>query len=164
MKFNIKKVLFLGIIVAIAGVSCKKKNISLENNLPDIPVTVVNPSGNFGGSTVNTSLTLGTIKIVLSIPKSSGRIIKEITRVGAGNIPGVVQTTKGLYSTAPIPGNGTIATFETNLNEYQVRADVAKLPDPGLATSFLPKNFYFMITLDNGQVIISTPVRVYLEK
>jgi len=171
MRFNIKSILFSGIMIAIMGSSCKKDNPSLDNKLPDIPVTVDNKFGIFTGPAVSTSVAAGgAVKIILSIPASSGRTIKEITRVAAGTSVGSVQVTTGLYNTAPIAGNGTTVTFNTTLTEYGAKVGPVIAPTPavpatpGTATSFLPRNFYFMITLDNGQVIIPTLVRVYVDK
>lgn len=166
MKITIKALLFLGII-AIMGISCKKENVSLENKLPDIPVTVPNKIGTWISPTVSTSFGAGgAIKIMLEIPASSGRSIKEITRVAAGTTVGSVQTTTGLYNTAPIAGSGNTATFNTTLTEYFSKAGGTPFTaaTSGTATSFLARSFYFMITLDNGQVIIPTQVRVYVDK
>lgn len=167
MKFNIKSVLFLGIIIAAMGSSCKKQNISLENNLPEIPVTVSNKIGTFIAPTVSTSFGAGgAIKIVLEIPATSGRTIKEITRVAANTTVGSVQVTTGLYNTAPIPVGSTTATFNTTLTDYFTKAGGTPFTaaTSGTATSLLAKSFYFMLTLDNGQVIIPTQVRVYVDK
>lgn len=171
MKLYIKSILSLGVIITMAMTSCKKDNVSLENNFPDVPVTVTNKIGIFTAPAVSTSFSGGgAIKIVLEIPASSGRTIKEITRVAAGTAYGSVQTTTGLYVTGPIAGNGTTSiTFNTTLEEYRVKTNtpVATMPTAatsGTATSFLARNFYFMITLDNGQVIVPTYVRVYVDK
>jgi len=167
MKLNIKSVLFFGIMIAMMGSSCKKDNISLENNLPEIPVTVPNKAGTWIAPTVSTSFGAGgAIKIDLEIPASSGRTIKEITRVAANTSVASVQGTTGLYNTAPIPGGGTSVTFNTTLTEYFAKAGGTAFTaaTAGTATSFLAKSFYFMITLDNGQVIIPTQVRVYVDK
>ncbi|RAJ34215.1 hypothetical protein [Pedobacter cryoconitis] len=171
MKLYIKSILSLGVIITMAMTSCKKENISLENNFPDVPVTVTNKIGIFTAPAVSTSFGGGgAIKIVLEIPASSGRTIKEITRVAAGTSYGSVQTTTGLYFPTPIAGNGTTSiTFNTTLDEYVKKtntlpANVPTLATSGTATSFLARNFYFMITLDNGQVIVPTYVRVYVDK
>jgi hypothetical protein len=167
MKINIKSILFSGLLIAMMGSSCKKENISLENKIPEIPVTVANKFGTFTAPAVSTSFGAGgAIQIILEIPASSGRTIKEITRVAANTSIGSVQVSTGLYNTAPIPGNGTTVTFNTTLTEYFAKAGGTPytLATSGTATSFLAKNFYFMITLDNGQVIIPTHVRVYVDK
>ncbi|MHA4893707.1 hypothetical protein ACXZ1K_03060 [Pedobacter sp. PWIIR3] len=170
MKLNIKPILFLGVILSVAFGSCKKENISLKNNYPEIPVTVANKVATFTAPTVSTSFAAGApISIVLSIPASSGRTIKEITRVAAATTYGSVQVTTGLYNTAPIAGNGTTVTFSTTLAEYYTKtatpvASQLTAATSGTATSLLTRNFYFMITLDNGQVIVPTYARVYVDK
>lgn len=169
MKFKIKSVLFLGIIGIIALTSCKKeKNVSLETNIAPIPVTVSDVIGYYSTPTVQTTKAAGTVKIVLNIPASSGRTIKEITRVTASTSLATIQAGTGLYNTAPIPGNGTSVTFTTTLADYTTKVGpgiAPTLPVPataGLAASFLARNFYFMLTLDNGDVIFTTNVRVYI--
>lgn len=164
MKFNIKSLLILGLAATLGLSSCEKDDpISLRNGVPEIPVTVSNLYGQFTAPTVSASVANDEIKIVLSIPASSGRTIKEITRVASGTAYGSVQATTGLYNTAPIPGNGTSATFVTSLTEYKTKTGKT-VPAPDLNTSFLANNFYFMITLDNGQTIVPTYVRVYVTK
>ena len=170
MKLNIKSSLFLGMILTIVMGSCKKENISLENKFPDVPVTVTNQIGIFTAPAVSTSFSGGgNIKIVLAIPASSGRTFKEVTRIAAGTAYGSVQVTTGLYNAAPIAASGTSFTFTTTLAEYYAKTSTAvsaqaTAATSGTATSFLARNFYFMITLDNGQVIVPTYVRVYVDK
>lgn len=167
MKLNIKSSLFLGIIMTIVMGSCKKENISLENKFPDVPVTVTNKIGTFTAPTVSTSFSAGgNISIVLAIPASTGRTFKEITRIAAGTAYGSVQVTTGLYNAAPIAASGTSFTFTTTLAEYYAKTGITPITAAaaGTATSLLGRNFYFMITLDNGQVIVPTYVRVYVDK
>jgi len=167
MKLNIKTLLSLGLILSVGITSCKKDNVSLENNLPEIPVTVSNKIGIWTAPTVSSSFGAGgAIRIVLEIPASSGRTIKEITRVAANTTVGSVQVTTGLYNAAPIVGGGTSVTFTTTLAEYFTKAGGTPYTatTAGTASSFLAKNFYFMLTLDDGKVIIPTQVRVYVDK
>lgn len=167
MKLNIKSSLFLGMIITIVMGSCKKENISLENKFPDVPVTVTNQIGIFTAPAVSTSFSGGgNIRIVLAIPASSGRTFKEVTRIAAGTAYGSVQVTTGLYNTAPVAASGTTFTFTTTLAEYYAKTGLTPITAAaaGTAASFLARNFYFMITLDNGQVIVPTYVRVYVDK
>ncbi|MBE9602956.1 hypothetical protein [Pedobacter sp. MC2016-24] len=165
MKLYIKTILFSGMI-ALAGLSsCKKDNVSTETSLPAIPVTVENTTGNFLSPIVNTSLTNRTITIILTIPSSSGRTIKEITRVAANTVYSSVQTTTGLYKTGAIAGNGTNSiTFTTTLDEYISKGYTIPTAAQagGAAAAFLTRYFFFMLTLDDGQIIIPTYVRVYV--
>src|SRR5690349_8961607 len=107
-------------IAAIVIISCKKTEgfTPLTDYKPSIPVTVANAVEFRPSPTVKTSKSDGKIQIVLKIPENSGRTIKEITRVSAGTVYTGVQTTSGLYNSAPIPGSGTTATFNTTLSEY----------------------------------------------
>jgi predicted metal-dependent phosphotriesterase family hydrolase len=99
----------------------------------------------------------GAITITLSIPASTGRTIKEITRVSANTTQTQVQGTTGLYNTAVIPGTGTTVTFNTTFTEYIAKA-AGVIPTAN--NTELAKRFYFLITLDNGDTIIPEPVRV----
>lgn len=171
MKLYIKSILSLGVIITMAMTSCKKENISLENNFPDVPVTVANQIGIFIAPAVSTSFAGGgAIKVILQVPASSGRTIKEITNLAVGTAYGSLQEPSQVYITTPIAGNGTNSiTFNTTLEEYRIKSNtlVSVMPTAatsGTATSFLAKNFYFRITLDNGQVIVPTYVRVYVDK
>lgn len=168
MKLNIKSSFYFGLIIIGFLGACKKDNIVSDNNLPDIPVTVVNQYGIYGAPTVSTSLSGGgNIQIILSIPASSGRTIKEITRVAAGTAYSSVQVSTGLYNTAPIAGSGTTVTFNTTLTEYTAKTKLAA-PTAAVAgtttAAILARNYYFLITLDNGQTIIPSYVRVFVDK
>jgi hypothetical protein len=153
--------------IAVLLFSCEKKDWDIvEQSQAAIPVTVSNSIGLYTAvPTVETSLAGGgAISITLTIPASSGKKIKEITRVGLGSVNNnykVVQTTTGLYNSAPIAGNGTSVTFTTTLAEYSSKTGIS-VTTGGTATSFLTRYFYFMITLDDGQQIIPVPVRVYV--
>ena len=163
-----KKISIICLLAAVCFASCKKDEFNfLSQNHPSIPVTVSDVYGMFNGvPTVATSASGGGgITITLNIPASSGRTIKEITRIGFSNTPTnyrVVQVSTGLYNTAPIPGNGTSVRFTTTLTEYTQKTGQAAPATPGTATSFLNRYFYFLITLDNGEQIMPVPVRVYV--
>jgi hypothetical protein len=174
------------ILICLLGVilfsSCKKDNDNwLTTTHPAVPVTVTNKIGNFNGvPTVQTSVSGGgNITITLSIPSSTGRTIKEITRIGYHNTPNAgyntVQRTsmtnssnEGHYNNAPIVVNNTTYTFTTTMAEYYTKIPATgthilyTAANSGTATSFLGRYFYFMITLDNGEQIIPIPVRVYV--
>jgi hypothetical protein len=166
MKINIKflSILFLTVIM----ISCKKEKFNgLSDIRPTVPVTVTNAIDYRPEPTVSTSVSAGgIIRIILAIPASSGRTIKEITRIAASTTYTQIQSTgtTGFYTTTPpftpIPVNATTYTFNTTLTEY-----VAKGPGiiPTISTTAgteLAKRFYFLITLDDGSVIIPEPVRV----
>ena len=158
--------IILSLVILVA--SCKKDEFGyLSQNHPDVPVTVGNIWGTYNGvPTVQTSLSGGgAISIKLDIPASTGRTIKEITRVGIHTTPNggyaTVRTTSGLYNTAPIAGTGTSVTFTTTIAEFTSKTGLT-VTASGTATSFLARYFYFLITLDNGQEVIPVPVRVYV--
>ena len=139
-------------------ISCEKTEgfHSLTDVKPAIPVTVPNAIDYRPNPTVKASKADGKIQIILQIPESSGRTIKEITRVAANTAYTAVQTTTGLYNSAPIPGNGTTATFNTTLSEYVTKA-AGTIP---ASNAELAKRFYFLITLDNNETIMPSEVRV----
>jgi len=154
--------------LAIIFTSCKKDEFGyLSQSHPDVPVTVSNLFGMYNGvPTVQTSMSGGgAITIKLEIPASTGRTIKEITRVGLHTTPNggyaTVRTTTGLYNTAPIAGNGTSVTFTTSISEFTSKTGIS-VTTSGTATSFLSRYFYFLLTLDNGQEVVPVPVRVYV--
>ena len=164
---NIRSItMFLCFVITIA--SCKKDDFGYQSqNHPDVPVTVGNLWGMYNGvPTVQTSLAGGgAITIKLDIPATSGRTIKEITRVAVHTTPNggyaTVRASTGLYNTAPIAGSGTSVTFTTSVTEFTAKTGIA-VTASGTATSFLSRYFYFLITLDNGQEVIPVPVRVYV--
>jgi hypothetical protein len=162
MKKNMKflSVLFLAAIM----ISCKKEDFNgLSDVRPAVPVTVTNAIDFRPEPTVSTSISGGgAIQIVLAIPASTGRTIKEITKVAASTTYTQIQSTgtTGFYTSAPIPVNNTTYTFNTSLAEYVVKGP-GTIPTVSTTTGTeLAKRFYFLITLDDGSVIIPESVRV----
>jgi hypothetical protein len=159
LKFSIT--LFF-LVVSI--MSCKKDGFGpLTDNRPAIPVTVANAVEFRPGPTVNASRATNTFSIVLEIPAASGRTIKEITKVAAtaGSSEPLVTGTAS-YIAAPIAGNNsTKITFNTSLTEYTTKTGVA-VPgnNPPTNAVELTRQFYFLVTLDNGVTIITQQVRV----
>ena len=165
-----KAIIAICLLATVAFTSCKKDEFNfLSQSHPDVPITVTNLFGMYNGvPTVSTSVAAGgAISMTLSIPESSGRKIKEITRVGLGTSTAnykVVQVTTGLYSTGPIAANSTSVTFTTSLAEYNTKTGLTTTATPGGATTFLARYFFFLVTLDNGEQIYPLPVRVYVDK
>lgn len=166
MKKNFKILSFLVLMITL--VSCKKEDFNgLSDLRPAVPVTVTNAIDFRPEPTVTTSKSAGgSIQITLSIPASSGRTIKEITKIAVATNYSQIQSTgtTGFYTTTPpftpIPVNSTTYTFNTTLAEY-----VLKGPGviPTVSTTVgteLAKRFYFLLTLDDGTVIIPESVRV----
>ena len=160
MKKNLKFLSFL--FLTIVMVSCKKEDFNgLSDVRPAVPVTVTNAIDYRPEPTVSTSISAGgAIQIILAIPSSSGRTIKEITRIAASTTFTKVQGTSGLYNSASIPVNATTYTFNTTLSEYVVKGPGTIPTVSTTAGTELANRLYFMLTLDDGSIIISEPVRV----
>jgi hypothetical protein len=160
MKKNMK---FLSLLLlTVIMISCKKEDFNgLSDVRPAVPVTVTNAIDFRPEPTVSTSVSAGgAIQIILSIPASSGRTIKEITRIAASTTYTKIQGTVGLYNAAAIPVNATTYTFNTTLAEYVVKGPGVIPTVSTTAGTELANRFYFMLTLDDGSVLISEPVRV----
>jgi hypothetical protein len=166
MKKSKKFLPFLFLTVMMIG--CKKESFNgLSDVRPSVPVTVTNAIDFRPEPTVGTSISAGgAIQIILAIPASSGKKIKEITKIAANTTYTQIQSTgtTGFYTTTPpftpIPVNATTYTFNTTLAEYVVKGPGTI---PAVSTTVgteLAKRFYFLITLDDGSVIIPEPVRV----
>jgi hypothetical protein len=144
--------------------SCEKQKLGPLSDLrPAVPVTVDNAVYYRPEPTITVPLAgTGAISITLSIPAGSGRTIKEITRVATSTTYSKVQGSSGFYNTAPIAGSGTSVTFTSSLTEYfQKNPASASNPPPSLNNE-LGLRFYFLITLDDGTVLIPEPVRVLI--
>ena len=152
-------------LVATLMFSCKKVVGPLSDIRPAVPVTVTNAAAYRPDPTVTTSLSGGgVIQIVLSIPTGSGRKIKEITKVAAStNYSAIQGIGNGIiyYTTSPIVGGGTSVTFTTSIAEYFTKHPLVPVANPAaVANAELARRFYFLITLDDNSLIVTTPVRV----
>lgn len=157
------KYIFSALCIAIFVLSgCKKiESIPLQDYRPDVPVTVTNATDYRPGPAVRTSKAAGgIISITLEIPATSGRKIKQITKVSAWTSYVNLQNATAAYNLAPIlpAANGLSVTFNTTLAEYFVKTGVT--PNPPTSNINLTRAFYFLITLDNDQQIISYAVNV----
>lgn len=164
MNHVIKRIsgLMLGVVLLS---SCEKEDGPLSDLKPAVSVTVSNATAYRPEPTVSVSKSVivspgvvGPIQIVLTIPATSGRTITSITKVAASTSYAAIQSTgtTGFYTTAPIPGSGTTATFNTTLTEYVSKTGQAITA----SNTELTRRFYFLVTLDNGSVIVTEPVRV----
>jgi hypothetical protein len=195
MKKYIKFLSFLFLTVIM--ISCKKEDFNgLSDVRPTVPVTVTNAIDFRPEPTVSTSIAAGgAIQIVLAIPASSGRTIKEITRIAASTsysllqntlsintvggflnafpttlgifsyaslpaVAGNLTLTGGYYNLTPIPVGATAYTYNTSLSQYFSIFPVAKNNLAAVANSELSFRLYFLITLNDGSVIIPEAVRV----
>lgn len=157
------------LLVCTVFASCKKDGFTPMSDVkPDIPVTVTNASLYRAQPTIQVSKAAGgTITITMQVPSSSGRTIKEITKVAASTTYTAVQTATAvgtgstqLYIQGPIAGNNSNQiTFTTSIADYMTRTATTTIP---ASNAELARQFYFMLTLDNGQVIIPEFVRVFI--
>ncbi|WP_338874950.1 hypothetical protein WBJ53_04955 [Spirosoma sp. SC4-14] len=165
---NILINLFLLVLVAGSNISCKDDLIYsdlVRDNRPDIPVTFPGTDTfGFNPFIVSSLASGGPIQFTLSIPSSSGRTIKEITKVvgGATSINvGTLNsaTSTSAYNPAPIAGSGTTAVFTTTIADFK-----KKYPSVSTTPAALPNyteiQFLFLVTLDDGTQIVPEPVRV----
>ncbi|MFL5739562.1 MAG: hypothetical protein ACJ75B_05050 [Flavisolibacter sp.] len=158
----------MGVILLTTG--CKKEEGfgPLTDSKPDIPVTVSNVFDYRPSPTVKASKAENKILITLQIPSNLGRTIKEISKIAAsttGNYNAIYSgTTVGtatsqLWSATPIPVNATSYTFTTTFDEYKAKTGITATP---ASNALLGRDFYFLLTLDNGQTLIPENVRVWV--
>jgi len=166
MKKYIINGLFLALVAS--SFSCKDDLIYsdlVRDNRPTIPVTFPGTTSYGFNPFVTSSLAAGgPIQFTLSIPSTSGRTIKEITRV-VGGATGInvatlnAATATTAYNSAPIAGTGTTAVFTTTIAAFKT-----KYPAVATAPVALPNyteiQFLFLVTLDDGTQIVPEPVRV----
>jgi len=164
----------------------------LEDSVAAIPITVTNQEYFERFPVVTTRVDAnanGTFTITLSIPADKGNI-REITRVATGNsgVAYLQDDSYANYLTAPIAGNGSnTITFTSDLNavrSYSTRLAASyanktlKTPaftftgtSVGGAGTLTPNTnpqtpnqlrFFFLITLEDGQKLISTEIDVRL--
>ena len=148
------------LILIITTLSCKKEAFNgLSDVRPTVPVTVTNAIDFRPEPTVSSSLSSGgNIQITLAIPASSGRKIKEITKVATSTSYTAIQSTgtTGFYTAAPIAVGDITYTFTSSLAEYKAKNGGTIPP----ANNELGRRFYFLITLDDGSIVIPESVRV----
>jgi hypothetical protein len=164
---NIINRLFLLLIIACAAFACKNDDVFSElvrDNRPAVPVTF--PGATTFGFNPYIEASLEALKagenitFTLAIPESSGRTIKEITKVGAGATAINAGTLNGAgYNTAPIPGTGTTATFTTTLADFN---RLRRTPTTQVAAG-QELAFIFLVTLDDDTQIITQQVRARIK-
>ena len=153
MKKNLK--LLSVLCLTMIMISCKKQDFNgLSDLRPAVPVTVTNAIDFRPEPTVGTSISAGgAIQITLAIPASSGRTIKEITRIAASTTYTAIQSglTTGFYTTtppfSPIPVNAATYTFNTSLSQYFAIHPVSASNPAAAANTELARRFYFKIIL-----------------
>jgi len=166
-----KRVIYLAIYFSslILAMSCKKTEgfNSLTDNPADVPVTVANIYDYLPSPTVKASKAENKITIILQVPAETARKIKEINKIAASTTSNynaiyngtvVGTSTSQLWSATPIAVNATSYTFTTTFDEYKTKTGSAT-PASNL---LLTRDFYFMLTLDNGQTVIPMNIRVWV--
>jgi len=159
----------LFLLMLIFSVSCKKTEgfNSLTDNQPAVPVTVKNVFDYLPTPTVLASKAQNTITITIQIPEASGKKIKEVSKIAAsttGNWSAIYNgTTVGtgtsqLWSATPIPVNATSYTFTTTFDEYKTKTASAT----PASNALLGRDFYFLLTLDDGTTVITQNLRVWV--
>ncbi len=163
MNISIYKTAFI-LMGAIFINSCSKQETDpLLDQRPAVPVSITNATEFRPDPTVTTSLAGGgNIQVVLSIPASSGRTIKEITRIAASTSFTKIQSggTTGYYENAPIAVNGTTYTYNTTVADYFVKFPVTTANPAAKANTELALRFYFLVTLDDNSQLVTMPVRI----
>ena len=158
------------LLILVFAVSCKKTGgfNSLSDIRPDVPITVTNAYDYLPSPTIKASKAENKITITLQVPESTGRKIKEISKIAASTTANYTAiysgTTVGtgttqLWSNTPIPVNGTSYTFNTTFDEYKTKTAGTTTP---ASNAFLNRDFYFLVTLDNGQTVIPMYTRVWV--
>ncbi len=165
---NSRHFCFFGLFFILLN-ACKKEGFGpLTDSRPEVPVTVANAYDYRPAPTVRASKAENQIVITLQIPANSGRTIKEVTKIAASttanftaiNTGTTVGTAIGnLWSATPIPVNAHSYTFTTSFDEW--KAKTGTTADPA-SDVLLTRDFYFLLTLDNGQTIVPTNTRVWV--
>ena len=159
MNILSKSYLFCSIIFISFAIGCTKEVGPLTDNHPATPIIVTNAIAFRPDPTIGVSRAgAGTILITLSIPSSSARTIKSISKVSASTSFTQVQGAGPFYNSAPIPGNGKSVNFTTTLSEYTSKTGQAVTA----VNTELTRRFYFEITLDDNTTIITVPVRLLM--
>lgn len=155
---------FLLVALTFVGFACKDDEIYsdlVRDNRPAVPVTYTGAiTHGFDPYYEVSTAAGGNIKISLSIPSTSGRTIKEITRVAAGATSINVQTlntASANYLTAPITGSGTTVDFTTTIKDFAAKRPTVPVTP---ATPVREIAFMFLVTLDDGTQIVAQPVRI----
>lgn len=168
------KIIFVNLflLLIVLGSACKKTEgfTSLTDNVSATPITVVNLYDYLPGPAVKASKAENKITITLQAP--SGRTIKEVTKIAVAGTAsyGPIQNgtvvgkgTNQLWSSTAIPVNAATYTFTTTFTEAIAKSPTAlgitALP---ASNTLLGMDFYFKLTLDNGETIIPSYVRVWV--
>lgn len=160
---KMKNYIFL-LILALFASSCEQDFGELNSdNVAPVPLTF--PNATTVGFDPYISVSLGDggeIRYEMEIPESSGRTIAEITKVvgGASDLNVGTLSSGTSYIDDPIQVGSTSTEFVTSISEFEERV---RTNSAGEVTSVEVGDelaFLFLVTLDNGDQIVSTRVRV----
>ncbi len=167
MRHIFNKGLLLALLV-VANFACKEDyNYSelVRDNRPTVSVTFPGTTSYGFNPFITSSLSGGgPIQFTLSIPASSGRTIKEITKI-VGGATGInvatlnAATATTAYNPAPIAGTGTTAIFTTTIPAFKTKYPTVSTT-PVALPNYTEIQFLFLVTLDDGTQIVPEPVRV----
>lgn len=158
-------------VAVLLFISCKKTEgfNSLTDNQPSVAVNVSNAFDYLPAPTVLSSKAQNKITITLQLPDNTGgRTIKEINKIAASTTANysaifngtvVGTSTSQLWSNTVIPVNATSYTFNTTIDEYKTKTGTTATP---ASNAFLGRDFYFLLTLDDGSQIIPRNTRVWV--
>jgi hypothetical protein len=164
------------VLIALLTFACGQNESEfgtlVRDNRPAVPVLITgNGVFTFGGNpTLPVSVAIGNIEATISIPASTGRTIKEIKSIIAGNsvTPGaLISPTSVKFNTAPIPVGGTEYKFSTTLAAVKQRYPAVNitpvtLSPPPSPPAYRNVTFLFLVVLDSGDEIVSVPFDVRL--
>jgi hypothetical protein len=170
MKKNFVFIAYLVLFIVISACEKTEGFTSLTDSPATSPITVVNVYDYLPGPTVKASKAENKITITLQAP--SGRTIKEVTKIATAGTAsyGPIQlgTAVGrgsnqLWSNTVIPVNASTYTFTTTFTEAIAKAPtslgITAMP---AANTLFGMDFYFQLTLDNGESVIPSYVRVWV--
>ena len=164
------KIIYILLLALVAGssISCKDDLVYsdlVRDNRPTVPVTFPGTTTfGFNPFIVSSLAAGGAIQFTLSIPTSSGRTIKEITKV-VGGATGInvgtlnAATPTSAFNPAPIAGSGTTAVFTTTIADFKKKYPTVATT-PAALPNYTEIQFLFLVTLDDGTQIVPEPVRV----
>lgn len=160
---KMKNYIFL-LVLALFASSCEQDFGELNSdNVAAVPLTFPNATTFGFDPYIEVSLSGdGEIRYEMEIPETSGRTISEITKVvgGASDINVGTLNSGTSYIGDPIQVAGTSTEFLTSISEFEekVRTNSEGEVTPVEIDEELA--FLFLVTLDNGDQIVSTRVRV----
>lgn len=134
-----------------------------RDNRPEVPLMFTNATSYGHDPFVEVSAG-EPIEFVMEIPENSGRTIREIRKVAAGNTSINVGTlnTSGDYNATPISSEGNRIVFSTTLAEFRQKRPNVTVNVP--ETGFTEIAFMFEVILDNNESIVSTRARARITK